>query len=149
MRIIRATESISVILSYIKLRVRNGVVRLRVPGYRTDALCCGDEWGALGCLLLDNSEIYLKVQKSGIVQVYLHKCLEYSVKAMKRLLLLLKIVLKTITPDVGPVWSLEGWLQKPTRLPSNQHMVITSNKAEPAFIRKHNKSLLIFHRAVA
>ncbi|GBM80632.1 hypothetical protein AVEN_140557-1 [Araneus ventricosus] len=35
-----------------------------------------------------------------------------------------------------------GWLQALTWPPSNQHTAITGTKAEPAFIRKHNRSPL-------
>ncbi|GBL94678.1 hypothetical protein AVEN_83992-1 [Araneus ventricosus] len=35
-----------------------------------------------------------------------------------------------------------GWLQALTWPPSNQHTAITGTKAEPSFIRKHNRSPL-------
>ncbi|GBN91001.1 hypothetical protein AVEN_196592-1 [Araneus ventricosus] len=35
-----------------------------------------------------------------------------------------------------------GWLQELTWPPSNQHTAITGTKAEPPFIRKHNRSPL-------
>ncbi|GBM83996.1 hypothetical protein AVEN_110127-1 [Araneus ventricosus] len=36
----------------------------------------------------------------------------------------------------------KSWLQELTSSPSNQHTAITGTKAEPAFIRKYNRSVL-------
>ncbi|GBM54085.1 hypothetical protein AVEN_247699-1 [Araneus ventricosus] len=39
-------------------------------------------------------------------------------------------------------WPQTGWLQAVNWPPSNQHTAITGTKAEPTFIRKHNRSPL-------